>query len=401
MNKNDSSTIKKMFGDVGLNILAAGAPVIVMQLIVYPYLAKYNSAETYGVLLTVIGIVNMLLGVFGTSLNNVRLMQKKRYEEKNVTGDFNRLLIISAIIAVVSLSAFLFWFPQISVVTRVLLLVFVLLGVIREYFTVSYQLVLNYKKNLIARLIVCAAYLAGMFFVQFTVWWPLVFICGEVAGCIYIFCTTRLHREPLKRTSLFKETKNKFITLIFASVIVSSLLYIDRLLIYPILGADNVAVYTVASFFGKSLGMVVVPLVGVLLSYFAQKSFVMNRRIFLRMNAAALGAGAIFVLFSYYAAPWVTGILYPTLIDAALPYIFIANIAAIINAVAMMAQPSILQYCKTSLQMPIQLTYAISYIGLGIILMYQSGLIGFCYAAVIANTIRLLLYYIIGYIKIK
>ncbi|MEG0252382.1 MAG: hypothetical protein RR625_07115, partial [Christensenellaceae bacterium] len=90
-----------------------------------------------------------------------------------------------------------------------------------------------------------------------------------------------------------------------------------------------------------------------------------------------------------------------TLIESAVPYIQIANLAAIIGAVAAMAQPAVLQYCNTLWQVLIQVIFAAAYIVLGIWFMQLYGLMGFCVAALLANIIRLLLFYIIGFVQIK
>ncbi|MEG1657144.1 MAG: hypothetical protein RR292_06680 [Christensenellaceae bacterium] len=400
--KNDNPNKKlRIASDFGLNIIASAVTVIALQLIVFPYLAKINTAEVYGVLLTIVGIVNVLIGVFGNSLNNVRLVQERLYQEKGKTGDFNLLFGASAAISAIVMLVMTFWFPELDGSTRLLLIVFVVVGVAREYYSVAYRLTLDFKKNLISRVIVSVFYVVGVLFAQYTNLWPLAFISGEAAGYIYVLCTTKLHKEPIKKTELFSHTSKKFITLLGASAIASSLLYVDRLLIYPMLGADSVSTYTVASFFGKSLGMLMVPIAGVLLSYFAQKNFKMNRRKFVLTNGLALLGGIAFAVIAYFISPWFTGLLYPTLIESAVPYIQIANLAAIIGAVAAMAQPAVLQYCNTLWQVLIQVIFAATYIVLGIWFMQLYGLMGFCVAALLANIIRLLLFYIIGFVQIK
>ena len=66
------------------------------------------------------------------------------------------------------------------------------------------------------------------------------------------------------------------------------MLYLDRLLLLPILGGSAVSVYTVASFAGKSLGVLMTPMAGVLLSYYAQKDYVMTRKTFWKINGSVL-----------------------------------------------------------------------------------------------------------------
>ena len=79
----------------------------------------------------------------------------------------------------------------------------------------------------------------------------------------------------------------KYIILIFTGLSTTLSTYLDRLIIYPLLGGDAVTVYTVASFFGKSLGIVMTPIAGVLLGYYAQRNFIMTKKKFWSINVTS------------------------------------------------------------------------------------------------------------------
>ena len=108
----------------------------------------------------------------------------------------------------------------------------------------------------------------------------------------------------------------------------------------------------------------------------------------------------LFQLFCWLFAPWFTKLLYPTLYDHSLPYIFLANLGAVVNIAGNMAQPMILKACSTKYLMAIQLIYGIAYILLSAILLPLHGLMGFCVATICANLIRLLALYGLGLWKI-
>ena len=127
------------------------------------------------------------------------------------------------------------------------------------------------------------------------------------------------------------ETFQKTCVLFVTTFIANLIQYLDRLLLLPILGGEAVSVYTVASFFGKSLGVLVTPLASVLLSYYAQKDFGMTTRRYWKINLSMIAFSTAFFLFCVAVGPFGTGIFYPTLIDAARPYILLANLAAVIN----------------------------------------------------------------------
>ena len=74
----------------------------ILQIVVYPFLGSHMSADSYGLFLTLIGIVNIISVTLGNSLNNVRLLRDTTYKENKTTGDFN-LINLGAVILILSL----------------------------------------------------------------------------------------------------------------------------------------------------------------------------------------------------------------------------------------------------------------------------------------------------------
>jgi len=370
--------------------------VMSLQLLVYPYLAKVTSAETYGVILTLMGIVNIIIVGLGNSLNNIRLIQNNEYINKNVHGDFNALLIGSLIVGSLIILIFSQLFPSIAPLTRYLLIATLFAGICRSYFSASFRLNLNFTQNMICSFVIASGYLIGLFLVRYTEYWPLAFLIGETAGCVFIYFTTQVMKEPLTVTVLFRQTFKKYITLLVSVLLANVIVYLDRLILYPTLGGDAVATFTVASFFGKSLGLVINPIAGVLLGYYAQKDFLMTRLLFWRINLAVGLFSLLFCLFAYFSATWFTGLLYPTLIGKATPYIMLANLAAIISAAGNMTQPAVLRFSPIRAQIVIQFIYGTIYLAGGLILLKYFFITGFCIAAIVAGLMRLLALYWIG-----
>lgn len=109
----------------------------------------------------------------------------------------------------------------------------------------------------------------------------------------------------------------------------SVLLYLDRLLLLPLLGGAIVTIYTVASLFGKCLGIVMTPIAGVLLGYYFQKNFSLSQKNFWKLNVSVLVLGGVFFLICFLCAEFFTGLLYKTVILAVHSYILSANFIAI------------------------------------------------------------------------
>lgn len=391
----------KFILDIGYNLLASFISIMVMQLLLYPVLAKILNSTEYGQLLTVMGILNTISSSIGNTLNNTRLIQNTKYIEKNLEGDFNILLSIMNTFGFVITIVIGNIFFEFNFATNLLLSLLVIIMSIKSYLLVEYRLKLDYRLNLISSIVLSVGYIIGIILVYSTSIWPLAFIIAELLNVIYLLYTTRLCQEAYKRTELFKETTYKYSLLIATGLLGNLLLYLDRLIIYPVLGGEAVSIYTTASLFGKSLGMIMTPIAGVLLSYFSQKTFIMTRAKFWNINIIVFIFSLIFFLISLLVAPMFTGFFYPTLIEGARSFIIYANVASIIAVTSNIIQPSVLKFAPTYWQVIKELIYGIIYFGLGYILLKNYGIFGFCWAAIIANSFRLIFLCIIGSVYLK
>lgn len=385
--------------DFGLNLLASLVTTGVTQLILYPGLAYILPSERYGELLTVMGIANTIGVACGGSLNNTRLIVQEKYDEGQEKGDFSTLLwLIALSAAVVSFVVFAFFYKQ-SFATTAFITLFTVLCLIRSYISVEYRIVLNYKRIFFSNVFVAVGNLIGVLIyamVGKNELWPIPFLLGEIIGFVYIFKTTIILNEPLKKTKMFNEVVGKETVLLISSLSANVLTYLDRLLLLPLLGGVAVSCYTIASVFGKSLGILLTPLAGVMLSYYAQKGFKMSKNLFWKINFAIIAVGGFFVLICLCFAPFFTKILYSSMYDDAKPYLIIANITAIVNVIANMTQPSVLKFAPVFWQLIIQAIYCIVYLVGGMIVTQNWGLWGFSVIALVASIIKVLLLFVIG-----
>lgn len=399
--KNISQRVRKVSRDFLFNIAASVLITGVMQLILYPYLAQIFNANEYGELLTIMGIANTVIVSLGNTLNNTRLIVNSDYLEKSEQGDFNLLLLMSCGISIIIIiGVTIIFFDQEPVIIAGLIL-FAMLSIANTYYNVEFRLVLNFKKILLQNIIGAGGYLIGCLLLAPVQIWIIPFLLAALWQLIFLFFNTTLFLENWSRTSLFRTTVSKYLILILTGLSGNLIVYLDRLLLFPLLGGSSVSVYTVASFFGKTLGIVMTPIAGVLLGYYAQQGFLMSRKRFWYINTISAIGGAIFIIISFVCADFFTNLLYPTLFSQAEKYILIANFAATISAVCTLTQSALLKFAPTWVQIIKELVYVSIYIGLGIILLSKYGLMGFCWAAVLANFCKLAVLYLIGDYFIK
>ncbi len=393
------SNLFRMVKDYALSVIASMIYTFARQIVVFPLLAAHLTDTDYGTMLTVVGLVNVFTALVGGTLNNVRLIRATAYDEEEQSGDFLLLCLLGSVLGVAGCVALGFIF-ELSAVTIGLLCAYIVINNFYQYATAYFRLNLNFLRNLIVNVVASAAYVVSCFFFASATLWPVIFLFGELAGLVYTVITTAFYKEGFSRTPLLRSTTAMYLQLAFVNLVSNLLMYADRMILYPILGAESVSYYSTASFFGKSAGMVMVPIAGVLLGYFAQKSFRATRKGFMLVNAISLVCLGLFMLFCIPVAPWFTKILYPTLFAQSAPYILLANLGAVISIAGNMAQPMLLKACPTRDLMIIQIAFGAIYLASSLWLLPLYGLYGFCLATILSNLFRLLAFYVLGLFKI-
>lgn len=392
---------KRIICDFILNIIASALPIGILQLVVLPIISKSVDNEFYGYILTITATISIIVMALGNILNNVRLLMNKEYEKNGVIGDFNFILLIMGIINIIVLIIFMFAYNQYNnILSIILTVVYSLLYMVQLYLSVDYRLKLNFKRVVISSILMTIGYLIGLVVFNLTKTWQYIYILGIGLSLIYQLFTTRLLSEPFCITKLFNMTLKKTLILIATSVLINAMVYLDRIILYPILGGENVTIYYVASMFGKIISMIITPISAVLLSYYTKKSK-LELKTFWVINIIVLVLSFIAYIAGVFVSKIIIGFMYPKVIDEAIKYMNIANLAAIINVAATIVQPALLNFCKTKWQMIIQICHIMCYI-VGIILFVEKyKLMGFCYVALVSNGVRLLLMFIIGTLSLS
>lgn len=380
--------------DMALNVFGSFLLTAAIQLVCYPFLALYYDADYYGTILLLIGVLNMVSGLLSSSLNNSRLVLQKHYEESNLgnesyaSGDFNIILLGFELIAGAT-GLFLAFALGETILNAFFCFVVAFLIVVNGYHAVSFRLVIDYKKILLMNVVKALGYLLGLFVFRVTNVWLMPFFIGEGAGAAYCAFQAFTFREPRRITSRFSVTL-KEVTMLVGGYAASSLTqYADRLFLYPVLGSSSVSCFTVASYLGKTAGVVAGPISGVLLSYYSKdKNEISLRTLFSRSVAMCIGLLVCLVLVIIVSEP-VLGFFYPGLVASALEYVPLASAAAISAVFCGLIQPMLLSYAKPICQSIVQGSFLVLYVALGYLAVcFGFGIAGFCVAVLAANIMR-------------
>ena len=289
-----------------LNIVASMMVTFMLQIIVYPFLAQKLGDEKYGEILTVMAVFNTLISTLGNTVNNARLISNSEYEREKTEGDFNVIGVSMALLGAVIMGIMAVKIYSIPLNENIFLLFAVIIGILRAYYIVTFRICLDFRKQILANTLVVVGYASGVLLSYKIAVWPIIFLCGELISLIYVMRVSTLPKEEWRITGKIKQTLILLMELMIISLLGNLLTYFDRFMINPLLGAKQVAIFTVAAFWGKSLSAVFEPIANVILGYCSQKNFRITRKTF---NLIFCGSCIVVLLFwgiGFVMAPLIT-----------------------------------------------------------------------------------------------
>jgi len=382
---------RKIIFDSILSISATTIPILLLQLIILPTIALELGDIKYGLIITLISMSNLFSLPFGNVLNNIRLLLNEKYAENKLNGDFNILLLSGMMInTIVIIIGTIYYMGFFSFFDILLIVIFSLLNLIREYIIVSFRILINYKYILINNLIMGLGYLAGLVAFKFIGYWQLIYLFGAFFSLFFVSKKSNLLKEGFKVTKFFYNTTYKVIILYISSFVKSVLKYADKLLIFPLLGPSAVATYYSATLIGKIISMGITPLSGVMLSYLAKmKDF--KIKIFIKILLAISLIGFIgYFLVLFISAP-ILKLLYPNWAEESLKLVHITAATSMVGLINVVIHPIILKFSHINWQLFINLINLLTYTVMVYLFFNLYGLIGFCLGILISSIIKLAL----------
>ncbi|MED3725791.1 hypothetical protein [Priestia filamentosa] len=388
---------KKIIKDVVLNIFASGIMVALLQLLVYPSLNQFNNIDAFGEILIIMAVVNIIGVLLGSSLNNIRLKYHNDYISNKLNGDFSLLVLISTIFNIIVTLICLNVISELTIWELITLVLISVLTMLRAYMIFEYRVNLLYERILQHGLVYSLGLVIGLVIVYITSVWQLVFLVAEIVSFVFLLLTTKVIREPILLTNRFKSTSINFLYLALSNALTNILMYLDRLILYPILGAHQVAIFFAATIIGKMSSFVLTPISGVVLSYLSRREENISTKVYLKTNILIMFFCLIVSILAVLGSFLLLPLLYSDLYKDTLEILIVANISAVINASTSIPQTIVLKYSKTYHQISIQIIYTVLYLALGISFLHTWGLIGFCFGLLISSLIKYFITFMFGY----
>ena len=382
---------KRVATDMLINLIGTGLPLVALQLIVYPIVARRIDADAYGRMQSLVSVIFLISGTLGGALSTTRLIQQYDYDEQGRIGDFSLLNLYSlGAVAIVTPIVIYFYLGEVDLYELILITIISVLNYAELYYEVGLRLKLDYRKIFINKLIGAVGYLIGFLIFRLTFDWHYIFIAAYLLQTLYCIRSTDLLREPIQRTEAFKDTTCSYGNITIASAFNKSLTYFDKILLHPLLGGEAVSVYFAANIFGKLVVQVLEPITNVILSYLSKEKKV-SRSVWGLTISVGGGFCVVMYVFCLLVSRFVLTILYPQFVDEAMKLIPISTLSLCVSSFVNIIHPLTLKTIKTNRQIIISGAGLACYVILALTLYQPYGLIGCCISLLISYLVKLAL----------
>lgn len=374
---------KDLFFSMGSTLVVS----LVTQFALYPFLAAALSPTQYGILLSTMGVVDIIVATTGRELCNTRLVCDGACKAIDEPPFYLKLLAVSVtagVLAVLLCGLFLFGYTTAELV---LLSVLVILSSSKAYFLARVRLDMDFTGLFVANCVVSGGYLLGLLVFNLSGMWLLVFISGEILALAYILVKTRVRVGGDDRIRSRRKVKETYASLSASTFIGSLGSYFDRIFIPVVLGEASLSIFFAASFLGKIVFLVSTPLRTVLITYLGNGRMSLSARTLLGVNLAGIAVMALFAGLCALAGNMVTSILYPTLYHDAEGIIFWANLAIILGLGFTINATLIMVAAPSWWQTIFSITRVVLYALCALIGTWLNGLIGYAWGVGLANVL--------------
>jgi len=384
----------KFFESVFWSLAALGLYNAVLQFAVYPAFSLSLGAEGFGSALTLMSVVAVVSASAGVGANYARMANA---EKPHANGDYNRFLLVCAVICAVVSAASLFFVKSAGVWQLLLFPVCAVVVMLRYYSDVEFRLKLNYRRLFIFYAILSAGNLAGILLFRLTGQWETAILAGEIPAVAYVIFTGSIFRGRIfGRTENRRAVFGSCASLAAAQLFSTFILNADRLLINAVAGGAAVTVFYTASLLGKTTALLTGPFNGVVIGYLARYEKPVTKKFFALCVAGSAAAGGLLAIVMALASPVVIGLLYPGALTDAKPYFWLANSGQVLYFISNLLLVIALRFMRERIQLYINAGYAALYFALCVPALALGDMGMFVAAVFAANAARFAAVVIIG-----
>ncbi len=375
---------------IGTLLIALG-----LQFLAYPIINQRVGNEAFGSILTIYTIITITSVVLGNTLNNIRLINMNLYKSNHYYWKFVLILLISILIESIALIIVFLYFFNLNTIDIIFLILLNILMCLRIYLNVFFRMTLKYNQILYIALIQFLGLLIGLLLYYLTQNWIVCFITSELFATIY----TLVKLRGLTIGAYQSEDNNvvkDYVMLLSTNSLNNLNLYLDRLILLPIIGGTAVTISFLSTFIGKMLATFLYPINNVVLSHISVNESDNIKKQYLKTNLFAIAALCLVMIICYPITIIIVSLLYN--IDSSLysKFIILGNIGVLFNAVSIMIQTLNTKHASITLQANYMTFHTITFIFITILMTIAFGLNGFFWTTLFSNIIKYVILNIIG-----
>ena len=367
---------------IGTLLIALG-----LQFLAYPIINQRVGNEAFGSILTIYTIITITSVVLGNTLNNIRLINMNLYKSNHYYWKFVSILLISILIESIALIIVFLYFFNLNTIDIIFLILLNILMCLR--------MTLKYNQILYIALIQFLGLLIGLFLYYLIQNWIVCFITSELFATIYTLVKLRgltIGEYQSEDNNVVKD----YVMLLSTNSLNNLNLYLDRLILLPIIGGTAVTISFLSTFIGKMLATFLYPINNVVLSYISVNESDNIKKQYLKTNLFAIAALCLVMIICYPITLIIVSLLYN--IDSSLysKFIILGNIGVLFNAVSIMIQTLNTKHASITLQANYMTLHTITFIFITILMTIAFGLNGFFWTTLFSNIIKYVILNIIG-----
>lgn len=369
-----------------------------LQLLAYPFIINKIGNDKFGEILTIYTLITLISVVTGNTLNNIRLINTKFYNPDFFYKVFIKLLIISMILESILLLIVLIMYFDLKLTSIFVLIVINILMCLRIYLVVFYRMKLEYNKIFLVSIFQFTGVLFGLFIFYLINIWELIFLFSEVFSITYIIYT-------LKVKGLFKSIDESvpklvikdYLYLLSTNFLNNIVLYLDRLILLPLLGGTAVTIAYLSTFIGKIIASFLYPINNVILSYISVTKTENKSKQYIIVVIIGSILSCLVLIICYPITIFIVEKIYMQDINKVKNFIIIGNLAILVGFLCNMIQSLNIKYIELRVQSIFQIVHSILFILITMILTVKYGIFGFFISTLLGNLVKMLSLLIIGY----
>ncbi|MBF7017997.1 polysaccharide biosynthesis protein [Staphylococcus durrellii] len=371
-----------------------------LQLIVYPFINHIVGNQVFGEILTVYTILTIASVVLGNTLNNIRLINVKHFAPEFYYKKFLSILVMSLVLeSFILILIFEFAFHS-SIGELFWLIILNILMCLRIYLNAFFRMTLKYNQILWIAIVQIISMMLGLGVFKFINQWLVVFIISELFAVVYTLFLLR-HLTKGSESEPKKNILKDYVMLFSTNGLNNLNLYLDRLILLPIIGGTAVTISFLATFIGKMLATFLYPINNVILSYISIYESNNIKKQYLTTNIYSFISVILVMIICYPLTIFVVLLFYHIDTASYSKFIIIGNLGVLFNAISIMIQTLNTKHSSITRQANFITLHTVAYIVVTIMVTTAFGLEGFFWATLIANVIKYIALNVIGLKTIK